>query len=118
MKTTATLVPPTAHAPHAPHVSNATPGNGFWPQGWWKLMEFRIGILPLPVYFVLLAVIAWFTQQGGKFPGEICMMMAVLAVGGFTCGELGKRLPVLHHFGAAAIFAAVWAAVDEGRLDY
>ena len=68
-------------------------------------MEFRIGILPLPVYVVLLAVIAWFMEQPGKFPGEICMMMAVLAVGGFTCGEIGKRLPVLHHFGAAAIFA-------------
>jgi malate:Na+ symporter len=33
------------------------------------------------------------------------MMMAVLAVGGFSCGELGKHLPVLRHFGAAAIFA-------------
>ena len=77
----------------------------FWPHGWWKLMEFRIGILPLPVYALLLAVIAWFAVQPGKFPGEICMMMAVLAVGGFTCGELGKRLPVLHHVGAAAIFA-------------
>ena len=68
-------------------------------------MELRIGILPLPVYLVLLGVIVWFTEQGGKFPSEICMMMAVLAVGGFTCGEIGKRLPVLHHFGAAAIFA-------------
>lgn len=68
-------------------------------------MELRIGILPLPVYLVLLGVIIWFTQQSGKFPGEICIMMAVLAVGGFTCGEIGKRLPVLHHFGAAAIFA-------------
>jgi len=64
---------------------------GFWPQGWWKLMEFRIGILPLPVYLVLLAIIVWFAQAGGKFPGEICMMIAVLAVGGFACGELGKQ---------------------------
>src|SRR5258708_16991458 len=85
---------------------SAVAGKGsFWPEGGWKLMEFRIGILPLTVYLVLLAVIIWFTEQGGKFPGEICMMMAVLAVGGFTCGEIGKRLPVLHHFGAAAIFA-------------
>src|SRR5262245_18080868 len=68
-------------------------------------MKWRIGILPLPVYLIRLAVIIWFTRQPGKFPGEICVMMAVLAVGGFTCGELGKRLPVLHHFGAAAIFA-------------
>ena len=21
----------------------------FWPQGWWKVVEFRIGIVPLPV---------------------------------------------------------------------
>ncbi len=27
----------------------------FWPEGWWKLMEFRIGIIPLPVYVILLA---------------------------------------------------------------
>lgn len=84
----------------------SVPANSrFWPEGWWKLMEFRIGVLPLPVYVVLLSVIVWFTQMGGNFPGEICMMMAVLAVGGFTCGEIGKRLPVLRHFGAAAIFA-------------
>jgi len=79
--------------------------SGFWPAAWWKLMETRIGILPLPVYVVLFAIVAWFSVQPGKFPTEVCMMIAVLAVGGFTCGELGKRLPVLHHFGAAAIFA-------------
>ena len=89
---------------HSP-VADSPGKPGFWPQGWWRLMEWRIGILPLPVYVVLLGVILWFALAGGKFPGEICMMMAVLAVGGFTCGEIGKRLPLLHHFGAAAIFA-------------
>ncbi|MFI5336163.1 MAG: 2-hydroxycarboxylate transporter family protein, partial [Opitutales bacterium] len=83
----------------------AAPSAGFWPAGWWKLMEMHIGVLPLPVYGLLLAVIIWFARQPGKFPIEICMMMSVLAVGGFTCGEIGKRLPLLHHFGAAAIFA-------------
>ena len=28
----------------------------FWPQGWWKVVEFRIGIVPLPVYVVLAAL--------------------------------------------------------------
>ena len=97
-------VTPAASIPNAESAAAPPPG-GFWPQGWWKLMEFRIGILPLPVYVLLLAIVAWFAMQPGKFPGEICMMMAVLAVGGFTCGELGKRIPVLHHFGTAAIFA-------------
>ncbi len=79
--------------------------SGFWPQGWWKLMELRVGILPVPVFVLLLGIVGWFAAQPGKYPTEICMMMAVLAVGGFACGELGKRLPVLHHFGTAAIFA-------------
>jgi malate:Na+ symporter len=33
------------------------------------------------------------------------MMIAVLALGGFGCAEIGKRLPVIRNLGAAAIFA-------------
>ena len=88
-----------------PRPAPANESSGFWPHGWWKIMELRVGILPVPVYLMLFAIVAWFAVQPGKFPTEICMMMTVLAVGGFTCGELGKRLPILHHFGAAAIFA-------------
>jgi malate:Na+ symporter len=76
----------------------------FWPEGWWKLMEFRIGIIPLPVYVILLALIAGFAVTG-KVPGEISMAIAVLAFFGFTCAEIGKRLPVLRNIGAAAILA-------------
>jgi CCS family citrate carrier protein len=67
-------------------------------------MEIRIGIIPLPVYFLLLALIAGFVLTGG-LPTEINVIIAVLAVGGFTCGELGKRLPIINRIGAAAIFA-------------
>jgi CCS family citrate carrier protein len=94
-------VAPSAPAPVTPTGESTS----FWPGGWWKIMEFRIGIIPLPVYVVLLGVIIWFVHIPGKFPTEICMMMAVLAVGGFTCGQIGKWLPGLRHFGAAAIFA-------------
>jgi len=76
----------------------------FWPEGWWKLMEYRIGIIPLPVYFILLALIVGFAVTG-KMPGEISMAIAVLAFFGFTCAELGKRLPLLRNIGAAAICA-------------
>lgn len=76
----------------------------FWVAGWWKVMQFRIGILPLPVYVAFFFAIVYFTRSG-NFPTEISMMIAVLAVGGFTCSEAGKRIPGLHHFGAAAIFA-------------
>ncbi|HFX6065160.1 TPA: 2-hydroxycarboxylate transporter family protein, partial [Klebsiella pneumoniae] len=77
---------------------------GFWPHGWWKIMEIRIGIIPLPVYFLLLALIVGFVLTG-KIPGEISVAIALLAVGGFTCSELGKHIPIVRDIGAAAIFA-------------
>ena len=77
---------------------------GFWPHGWWKLMELRVGIVPLPVHLVLLVVLAYFVHSG-KVPTEINMMIAILAVLGFTCAEIGHRLPVINQIGGAAIFA-------------
>ncbi|WP_415764298.1 2-hydroxycarboxylate transporter family protein [Paraburkholderia sp. J10-1] len=67
-------------------------------------MEIRIGIIPLPIYVILFALIAGFAVTG-KVPGEISMAIAVLAFCGFTCAELGKRLPLLRNIGAAAILA-------------
>lgn len=86
-------------APTDPHARR-----GFWPHGWWRLMETRIGILPLPVYVVAGALIAYFVATG-KLPGEISMAIVMFAFFGFTFAEIGKRLPVLRHVGAAAIFA-------------
>ena len=84
--------------------------SGFWPEGWWKLMELRVGILPLPVLVLLGAVLTAFVLAGkfpasGKTPHEVCTMMAVLAVGGFLCAEIGRRLPLVKEVGGAAIFA-------------
>jgi CCS family citrate carrier protein len=64
----------------------------------------RIGIVPLPVYVLLLALIAGFVATG-KVPNDICVSIAILTVGGFSCAELGKRLPFFRNIGAAAIFA-------------
>jgi malate:Na+ symporter len=85
-----------------PETSDA--GLPFWPHGWWKLMELRIGIIPLPVYILLLALVGGFVATG-KVPNDISVSIAILAVGGFSCAELGKRLPLLRSIGAAAIFA-------------
>jgi malate:Na+ symporter len=79
-------------------------GTGFWPKGWWKLLDFRIGIIPLPVYVLLVVLIVGFAITG-TVPSEVSMFIAILAVGGFTCAELGKRIPILRNIGAAAIFA-------------
>ena len=77
----------------------------FWPLGWWKVVEFRIGIVPLPVYVVLAALVAFFILRDGKVASDLPTMIAVLALGGFGCAEIGRRLPVIRNLGAAAIFA-------------
>ena len=77
---------------------------GSWPHGWWKWMDLRIGLIPLPVYVVCAGVLAYFLIKG-KLPTEINVAIAVLAVGGFTCAELGKRLPWIGRVGGGAIFA-------------
>ena len=87
--------------------ATATPDSlraSWWPQGWWKIMDMRIGIVPVPIYVILIALIAGFTYTG-DIKGEISIMIAVLVIGGFTCAEIGKRTPVLRNIGAAAIFA-------------
>ncbi len=76
----------------------------FWPDGWWRLMEYRIGIVPLPVYVLLLGIIATFIWLN-KISGDISMVIAIMVVGGFTCAEIGKRIPLLRSVGGAAIFA-------------
>jgi CCS family citrate carrier protein len=76
----------------------------FWPEGWWRLMEIRIGIIPLPVYLIVAALIVGFVVTG-KVTSEISMAIVMFAFFGFTCAEVGKRLPLLRNIGAAAIFA-------------
>ncbi len=62
----------------------------FWPYGWWKLVDYRIGIIPLPIYLMLLGLIAGFVLTG-KVPGEISVVIALLTVGGFTCACRARR---------------------------
>ena len=76
----------------------------FWPERWWPIVDYKIGIIPLPVFFILFAVIAGFALTG-KVPSDILMAIVLLSMGGFTCAELGKRIPIIRNIGAAAIFA-------------
>ena len=89
--------------PSPSHDEGAAP-NAFWPYGWWKIMDYKVGIVPLPVFVLLLALITGVTLTG-KVPSVILMATVLLAMGGFTCAEIGKRLPVLRNVGAAAILA-------------
>jgi malate:Na+ symporter len=71
---------------------------------WWAIMDLRIGIAPLPVVAVVLALAAVYVAMG-KAPSDILTNIAVLTTGGFLCAEIGKRIPVLRSLGFAAIFA-------------
>jgi CCS family citrate carrier protein len=66
--------------------------------------ELRIGIIPLPVFVVMGALIAAFVVTG-KISSEISMAIVVFSFFGFLCAEIGKRIPVIRNIGAAAIFA-------------
>lgn len=69
---------------------------------WWALMDRDIGILPVPVYVVLVALLLAFTLTGG-IKGEMAMVIGIMAAFAFTLGELGRRLPVLRNIGAGAV---------------
>lgn len=72
--------------------------------GWWRLMDLRVGIVPVPVAVMALAIVAAFVWLGAA-PSDILMNIVVLAVGGFFCAEIGKRTPGLRNLGFAAILA-------------
>lgn len=91
-----------AKAAVAPQETTAS--TGFWPQGWWRVVDLRIGVIPLPVYVVCTAVLVYLLAKG-QLPNEINVAIAVLAIGGFSCAELGKRLPLIGRIGGGAIFA-------------
>src|SRR5262249_21338040 len=78
--------------------------DSFWPKGWWSIVDFKIGIIPLPVFLILFAVIGGVAATG-PVPSDILMAIVLLSMGGFTCAELGKRIPIIRNIGAAAIFA-------------
>src|ERR1700750_785122 len=71
---------------------------------WWRIMDLRLGIVPLPVAIVGVGVVAAFVALGAP-PSDILMKLVVLAVGGFFCAEIGRRTPGLRNLGLAAILA-------------
>src|ERR1700744_625983 len=76
----------------------------FWPERWWALVDFRIGIIPLPVYVLLVFIIILLVRTD-EVKSDAPTMITVLVLGGFTCAEIGARLPLLRSIGAGAIFA-------------
>ena len=69
---------------------------------WQRLMNMKVGIIPLPMYsgiFICLSALLILE----KISGDISIMIALLAVCGFTCAAIGERIPVLRQIGGPVI---------------
>ena len=75
-----------------------------WARAWQRLLEWRIGIVPVPV-FILLAVLAWYFVAIGNVATDLPTMIAVVAIFGFACAEMGQRIPGVRSVGGGAILA-------------
>ncbi len=81
-------------------MTEASPGLRLW----WKLVDMRIGIIPLPLFPVILALMVGFVWLG-KLPPDLTMMIPLIALGAYVCAEIGKNIPILRNVGGAAIMA-------------
>ena len=71
---------------------------------WWRIMDTRIGIVPVPVFLAIVFLLGTYVRLG-KVPADLTTNILTLAAGGFACAEIGKHLPGLKKIGAAAILA-------------
>ncbi len=75
-----------------------------WARAWQRLLQWRIGIVPVPV-FIVLAFLTWYFVATGKVATDLPTMIAVVAIFGFACAEIGQRIPGVRSVGGGAIFA-------------
>ena len=71
-------------------------------QGWHRLVDTSIGVLPIPVWVGLVAIITTLTAIHG-ITQELAIVIALSATFAFTLGHLGNHLPVLKNIGGGAI---------------
>lgn len=69
-----------------------------------RAMNITIGIIPLPVYLLLLALIVTFVYMH-DLKSDILTSIAVMGFFGFTFAQIGKSIPVVRSIGGAAIIA-------------
>ncbi len=75
-----------------------------WAQTWWRLVEQRVGIVPLPVLLLLVVITAGLLATG-KVSSDLMVNIGLLSVGGFVLAWIGQHIPGLRQFGSAAIVA-------------
>jgi malate:Na+ symporter len=89
---------------NAPKRMENTHGDARSGKFWWRMMDIRIGIVPLPVY-VVLAITLCASAAIGRLPSEMSPMIGLLAFSSFTCYEVGRRIPLFRMIGGPVILA-------------
>ena len=59
-----------------------------------KIMNVKIGVIPLPLYVVLAAII-YGASVYNKLPADMIGGFAVIMIMGIFLGEIGMRIPIL-----------------------
>ena len=69
---------------------------------WQRWMDIDVGIIPLPIYVLLVAVLIVFSFIG-KFKSDIATAIGIMTAFAFALGEIGKRMPIVKNIGGAAV---------------
>jgi malate:Na+ symporter len=69
-----------------------------------KVIGYKVGVLPLPLYLVL-ATVVFAAAYLGKLPADMIGGFAIIMVMGIFLGDLGSKIPVLKIIGGPAILA-------------
>lgn len=69
-----------------------------------KLMDCKVGTIPLSLY-VLLAAIIYAASVYGKLPADMIGGIAVMMIMGVLLGDIGLKVPVLKDIGGPAILS-------------
>ena len=82
---------------------SASPESISLKKGLWKRwMDTDVGIVPLPIYVLLVAVLIVFSVLG-KFKSDIATVIGIMTAFAFALGEIGKRMPIVKNIGGAAV---------------
>ncbi|WP_199242432.1 2-hydroxycarboxylate transporter family protein [Desulfosporosinus fructosivorans] len=69
-----------------------------------KFTNIKVGVVPLPLYLVLAAVI-FMASMYGKLPADMIGGFAVIIIMGILLGDIGLKVPILKEIGGPAILA-------------
>ena len=75
-----------------------------------RLIHIKVGVLPLPLYLILAAIILAASVYN-TLPADMIGGFAVIMILGILLGDLGQKLPILKDIGGPAILALLVPSV-------